>query len=179
MKIIFDEWSFFTDQNKWHSADFRANLPSNSFEMTVVNADLSIVPYLCSRICIMTFENLEIIPPILEALKALGYTEPTPIQAQAIPILLQGRDLLGCAQTGTGKTCAFVVPILQMMHSRVDLKAKGKKIKALIITPTRELAIQIDESIRDYGKNSGRLAPHCHFRRRQARQSDPRASERH
>ncbi|MBL0016710.1 MAG: DEAD/DEAH box helicase [Bacteroidetes bacterium] len=101
----------------------------------------------------MTFENLEIIPPILEALKALGYTEPTPIQAQAIPILLQGRDLLGCAQTGTGKTCAFVVPILQMMHSRVDLKAKGKKIKALIITPTRELAIQIDESIRDYGKN--------------------------
>lgn len=101
----------------------------------------------------MTFENLEIIPPILEALKTLGYSEPTPIQAQAIPILLQGRDLLGCAQTGTGKTCAFVVPILQLMHSRVDLKAKGKKIKALIVTPTRELAIQIDESIRDYGKN--------------------------
>jgi ATP-dependent RNA helicase RhlE len=83
----------------------------------------------------------------------LGYSEPTPIQAQAIPILLQGRDLLGCAQTGTGKTCAFVVPILQLMHARVDLKDRSKKIKALIVTPTRELAIQIDESIRDYGKN--------------------------
>jgi ATP-dependent RNA helicase RhlE len=101
----------------------------------------------------MTFENLNIIPPILDALKALGYSEPTPIQEQAIPLLLEGRDLLGCAQTGTGKTCAFTVPILQLMNSRMDLKAKAKKIKALIITPTRELAIQIDESIRDYGQN--------------------------
>ncbi len=101
----------------------------------------------------MTFEQLEIIPPILSALQELGYSKPTPIQAQAIPILLQGRDLLGCAQTGTGKTCAFVVPILQLMHSRVDLKDRQKKIRALIVTPTRELAIQIDESIRDYGKN--------------------------
>ncbi len=101
----------------------------------------------------MTFEKLEIIPPILDALHDLGYDKPTPIQAQAIPLLLQGRDLLGCAQTGTGKTCAFVVPILQLMHSRVDLKDRQKKIKALIVTPTRELAIQIDESIRDYGKN--------------------------
>lgn len=101
----------------------------------------------------MTFENLNIIAPILEALKDLGYSEPTPIQAQAIPILLQGRDLLGCAQTGTGKTCAFVVPILQLMQERTDLRAKGKRIKALIVTPTRELALQIDESVRDYGKN--------------------------
>ncbi len=101
----------------------------------------------------MTFEKLEIIQPILDALHDLGYDKPTPIQAQAIPLLLQGRDLLGCAQTGTGKTCAFVVPILQLMHARVDLKDRQKKIKALIVTPTRELAIQIDESIRDYGKN--------------------------
>src|SRR5688572_23213962 len=101
----------------------------------------------------MTFENLNIITPILEALKSQGYSEPTPIQAQAIPVLLKGRDLLGCAQTGTGKTCAFVVPILQLLQERVDLKAKGKKIKALIVTPTRELAIQIDESIHAYGKN--------------------------
>jgi ATP-dependent RNA helicase RhlE len=122
-------------------------------QLSIVNYQLSIVPYLCSRICFMTFEKLEIIPPILSALHDLGYSEPTPIQAQAIPLLLQGRDLLGCAQTGTGKTCAFVVPILQLMHGRVDLKDRNKKIKALIVTPTRELAIQIDESIRDYGKN--------------------------
>jgi ATP-dependent RNA helicase RhlE len=103
----------------------------------------------------MTFEDLNLIPPILQALKEQGYTEPTPIQAQAIPLLLQGRDLLGCAQTGTGKTCAFAVPILQMLHPKVDTRDRLRKIKALIVTPTRELAIQIDESFREYGKHLG------------------------
>lgn len=101
----------------------------------------------------MTFENLNLIAPILQALKAQGYDKPTPIQEQAIPLLLQGRDLLGCAQTGTGKTCAFTVPILQLMAQRQEGNGKNRKVKALIVTPTRELALQIDESIRDYGKH--------------------------
>ncbi len=92
--------------------------------------------------------------PIQNALQTLGYTKPTPIQAQAIPLLLEGKDLLGCAQTGTGKTAAFAIPILQLMHQQQGQQQKGaRKIKALVVTPTRELAIQIDESFGDYGKN--------------------------
>lgn len=96
----------------------------------------------------MTFQQLNLIAPILQALNETGYTTPTPIQAQAIPHLLAGRDLLGCAQTGTGKTAAFAIPILQLLSSRAP---KPRKIRALILTPTRELAIQIEESFRTYG----------------------------
>lgn len=101
----------------------------------------------------MTFEDLNLIDPILSALKEEGYTKPTPIQAQAIPIVLKGKDLLGCAQTGTGKTAAFSIPVLQLMHKEGE-KPQGKRpIRTLILTPTRELAIQIGESIANYGKN--------------------------
>jgi ATP-dependent RNA helicase RhlE len=101
----------------------------------------------------MTFENLNLIEPLLRALKTEGYTNPTPIQQQAIPILLQKKDLLGCAQTGTGKTAAFALPILQILHQD-ELFVKGPVgIKALILTPTRELAIQIGDSFKAYGKH--------------------------
>lgn len=98
----------------------------------------------------MTFSNLQLITPILKAVTEEGYTHPTPIQVQAIPILMQKKDLLGCAQTGTGKTAAFAIPILQLLHQ--NNAPKNRKIKALIITPTRELAIQIGESFHAYGK---------------------------
>ncbi len=98
------------------------------------------------------FEKLNLIDPILKALKAEGYTKPTPIQEQAIPVLLQRKDLLGCAQTGTGKTAAFSIPILQLLHQDELYKKEPDGIKALILTPTRELAIQIGESLEAYGK---------------------------
>src|ERR1700730_13396193 len=101
----------------------------------------------------MAFKKLELIEPLLKALSAEGYSIPTPIQAQAIPIILEQRDLLGCAQTGTGKTAAFAIPILQLMHQHHYQSAQGqRRIKVLVLTPTRELAIQIDESFRNYGK---------------------------
>jgi ATP-dependent RNA helicase RhlE len=103
----------------------------------------------------MSFENLKLIEPILRALKTEGYTTPTPIQEQSIPIILQGRDLLGCAQTGTGKTAAFAIPILQLLYQDRLQHKEQKTIKALILTPTRELAIQIDESFAAYGKHTG------------------------
>ena len=103
----------------------------------------------------MSFENLKLIEPILRALKTEGYTSPTPIQQQAIPIVLQNRDLLGCAQTGTGKTAAFAIPILQLLYQDRLNNKEQKSIKALILTPTRELAIQIDESFAAYGKHTG------------------------
>jgi len=100
----------------------------------------------------MTFTELGLIEPILKALSAEGYTNPTPIQEQSIPILLNKKDLLGCAQTGTGKTAAFSIPILQHLYND-NRTVKGKrKIKALIITPTRELAIQIGENFTNYGQ---------------------------
>jgi ATP-dependent RNA helicase RhlE len=99
----------------------------------------------------MTFQSLFLIQPILRALQDEGYETPTPIQAQAIPILLQGKDLLGCAQTGTGKTAAFAIPILQLLAGKPTYE-KNKKIRALIVTPTRELAIQIEESFTAYGR---------------------------
>ncbi len=98
----------------------------------------------------MKFEDLNIIRPILKALAEQGYTRPTPIQEQALPPALEGRDVLGCAQTGTGKTCAFAVPILQRLQARPQ---KGHPIRALVLTPTRELAIQIQECFLAYGKN--------------------------
>lgn len=103
----------------------------------------------------MTFKELELIDPILKALVVKGYTHPTPIQEQSIPILLQGSDLLGCAQTGTGKTAAFAIPILQHLYNKIDQRNGRRKINALIITPTRELAIQIADSFTEYGKYTG------------------------
>ncbi len=103
----------------------------------------------------MLFQDLNLIEPILRALKTEGYTQPTPIQQQAIPIILQRKDLLGCAQTGTGKTAAFSIPLLQILHQERSQHKEQKTIKALILTPTRELAIQIDESLAAYGKHTG------------------------
>lgn len=99
----------------------------------------------------MTFKDLNIIEPILKALIDKGYETPTPIQEQAIPCALNNNDLFGLAQTGTGKTAAFAIPIIQQLNKN---RASGEKrhIKALILTPTRELAIQIDECFKDYSK---------------------------
>ncbi|MDQ3535756.1 MAG: DEAD/DEAH box helicase [Bacteroidota bacterium] len=103
----------------------------------------------------MTFENLNLIEPILRALKTEGYTQPTPVQQQAIPLILKRNDVLGCAQTGTGKTAAFAIPILQILQEEIKNEKGPKAIKALILTPTRELAIQIEESFNAYGKFVG------------------------
>jgi len=101
----------------------------------------------------MKFENLDLTEPILKAIRDKGYETPTPIQTQSIPPLLNRRDILGIAQTGTGKTAAFAIPILQILQKQKHKFGKqNRKIKALIVTPTRELAIQIDESFKDYGK---------------------------
>lgn len=98
----------------------------------------------------MNFTDLQLIDPIAKALKEEGYTQPTPIQQKSIPHILQGRDLLGTAQTGTGKTAAFAIPILQNLTEK---NGKNNHIKTLILTPTRELAIQIDESFKSYGRH--------------------------
>ena len=91
-------------------------------------------------------------PPILKALAELGYEQATPIQEQAIPHVLDRKDLIACAQTGTGKTAAFSVPMLQLMQ-KIEGRNGGKPtLRGLILTPTRELAIQIDQSIKDYSK---------------------------
>jgi ATP-dependent RNA helicase RhlE len=102
----------------------------------------------------MTFEQLDLIEPILNALKTEGYTSPTPIQEKSIPIVLKGGDLLGCAQTGTGKTAAFAIPILQQLYNQKGDSKGQRKVKALIVTPTRELAIQIGESFASYGRHT-------------------------
>ncbi len=100
----------------------------------------------------MTFKELGLADPILKALQAEGYENPTPIQEQAIPILLNGKDLLGVAQTGTGKTAAFGIPILHHLHQRQNGQEGKRRLKALVVTPTRELAIQIGESFTAYGR---------------------------
>ncbi|MDF2512246.1 MAG: box helicase domain protein [Herbinix sp.] len=100
----------------------------------------------------MQFKELNIIPDILKALEREKYEVPTPIQEEAIPIILSGRDVLGCAQTGTGKTAAFAIPTLQLLSKKEVSHAQEQKIRALIITPTRELAMQIYESFRIYGR---------------------------
>ena len=97
----------------------------------------------------MTFESLHLAPAILEAVQQEGYTEPTPIQAQAIPIVLEGHDVLAGAQTGTGKTAAFTLPMLHLLSQR---EGSGH-VRALVLTPTRELAAQVEESVKTYGKN--------------------------
>lgn len=103
----------------------------------------------------MTFKELGLAEPILKALEEQGYTNPTPIQEQAIPILLKRKDLLGVAQTGTGKTAAFGIPILHHLYEGISLRDNRRKVKALVVTPTRELAIQIAESFTAYGKHTG------------------------
>jgi ATP-dependent RNA helicase RhlE len=103
----------------------------------------------------MLFEKLNLMSSIRETLKAEGYIKPTDIQQQAIPPLLEGRDLIGCAQTGTGKTAAFAIPILQKLALEKREPKAPRMIKALILAPTRELAIQIDESFKTYGRNLG------------------------
>ena len=101
------------------------------------------------------FEKLEIIEPILKALKEENYTHPTAIQEKAIPIILNRKDVLGSAQTGTGKTAAFAIPILQHLFQDQRQRNHQRKIKSLIVTPTRELAIQIGESLSTYGRYTG------------------------
>ena len=100
----------------------------------------------------MTFQDLNLLQNIQHALSDEGYTTPTPIQQQAIPVILEGNDLVGCAQTGTGKTAAFAIPILNLLHRIVGSAQKRKNIRALVVTPTRELAIQIGESFETYGR---------------------------
>ena len=111
----------------------------------------------------MSFDRLGLTPELLRAVAAQGYTEPTPVQAEAIPLVLAGRDVLAGAQTGTGKTAAFVLPILQLLNaSRPEPRhlptgngrprgATGLPIRCLVLTPTRELALQVEESVRTYG----------------------------
>ena len=107
----------------------------------------------------MTFNDLDIIEPILKALNDKGYKTPTLIQEKAIPMVLQHKDLLGLAQTGTGKTAAFAIPIIQHIYNSPKAAGKKRPIKALILTPTRELALQIDECIQDYSTYTG--VSHC------------------
>jgi ATP-dependent RNA helicase RhlE len=102
-----------------------------------------------------TFKSLGLEEPILKALEKEGYKTPTPIQQQAIPLVLDGRDLLGCAQTGTGKTAAFALPIIQSLHLNPPKQQGRRPIRTLVLTPTRELAIQIGESFAAYGKFAG------------------------
>ncbi|MBI9070866.1 MAG: DEAD/DEAH box helicase [Melioribacteraceae bacterium] len=103
----------------------------------------------------MSFEKINLIRPIQKALQEEGYKSPTPIQERSIPIILKGKDLLGCAQTGTGKTAAFAIPILQLLSEVKKTAYKKRTIRSLIVTPTRELAIQIGDSFSAYGKHTG------------------------
>ena len=103
----------------------------------------------------MLFEQLGLIEPILKALKKEGYTTPTPIQEQSIPVILKGKDILGLAQTGTGKTAAFAIPMLQLLQQELRNIKGYRHTRALILTPTRELAIQISESFASYGRYTG------------------------
>ncbi|MGH6792378.1 MAG: DEAD/DEAH box helicase, partial [Methyloceanibacter sp.] len=101
---------------------------------------------------VTSFDELGLAEPLLRALKDTGYDTPTPIQTKAIPLLLDGFDLLGIAQTGTGKTAAFTLPLLQIL-AEDDERARPRSARALILTPTRELAIQISDSIKTYGRH--------------------------
>ncbi|MFQ5490738.1 MAG: DEAD/DEAH box helicase, partial [Phycisphaerae bacterium] len=109
----------------------------------------------------MKFEDLRLYKPLLDAVQAAGYETPTPIQAQVIPLILDGKDVLGCAQTGTGKTAAFALPILQRLaagrspNRRDGRRPSGRNIRTLVLAPTRELAQQISDSFSTYGRFSG------------------------
>src|SRR5471030_2599210 len=98
----------------------------------------------------MSFEELGLSAPVLQAVTEKGYTTPTPIQEKAIPIVLMGRDVLGCAQTGTGKTASFVLPMIDIL---AEGRAKARMPRSLILEPTRELAAQVAENFEIYGKN--------------------------
>jgi len=102
----------------------------------------------------MSFDSLNLAPPLLRAVIEQGYTEPTPIQAQAIPAVLEGKDIMGCAQTGTGKTASFTLPLLQLLlpHASTSTSPARHPVRALVLVPTRELAAQVEESVRTYGK---------------------------
>ncbi len=101
----------------------------------------------------MSFNDLQLIEPVLKALCDEGYVKPTPVQEKCIPVVLQQRDVLGCAQTGTGKTAAFAIPLLQLLHRQQPISKESRRpVRALILTPTRELAIQVGENFRVYGK---------------------------
>lgn len=102
----------------------------------------------------MKFNDLDLIAPVLQALQEEKYTEPTSIQEKAIPVIIKGRDVLGSAQTGTGKTAAFAIPIIQHLYQDQRRSSHHRKIKALVITPTRELALQIGESFTTYGRHT-------------------------
>src|SRR5262245_53416309 len=95
----------------------------------------------------MLFEELDIVEPILSALREKGYKTPTPIQQQAIPAILSGRDVVACAQTGTGKTASFSIPVLQ----KLSHQKPGNVVRALVLVPTRELAIQVSDNVNKYG----------------------------
>ncbi|MGQ9725047.1 MAG: DEAD/DEAH box helicase, partial [Tepidimonas sp.] len=103
----------------------------------------------------MTFEELQLLPPIVEAVREQGYEAPTPIQAEAIPAVLAGHDLLAGAQTGTGKTAAFTLPMLHLLATRGETPERGqpRPIRALVLTPTRELAAQVEDAVKTYGKH--------------------------
>lgn len=117
------------------------------------------------------FSDLKLMPSLLKAVEEEGYTAPSPIQEKAIPPVLEGRDLVGCAQTGTGKTAAFALPILQRLTKNPIRRIDGqplrtpRPIRALILTPTRELALQIQESFDAYGRHT-HLRSAGHLRRR-------------
>ena len=98
----------------------------------------------------MSFDTLGLSPELVRVVALQGYTEPTPVQTKAIPLVLEGRDVLAGAQTGTGKTAAFVLPMLQRLHASRPTSGP-RVIRALILTPTRELALQVEESVRTYG----------------------------
>src|SRR3990172_6315707 len=104
----------------------------------------------------MKFEELRLAEPIVAAVAAEGYSTPTPIQAKAIPVIIAGHDLLGCAQTGTGKTAAFALPVLhRLMGAEGEPRPRRGKIRTLVLSPTRELAAQIGDSFRAYGRHTG------------------------
>src|ERR1700745_1480337 len=105
----------------------------------------------------LSFAELDLAPEVLEAVRDAGYTHPTPIQQQAIPLALAGRDLIGLAQTGTGKTAGFTLPIVHNLITTPLVDSKGEpmhRVRVLILTPTRELAAQVEESFRKYGKHT-------------------------
>src|SRR5258706_2199169 len=107
------------------------------------------------KVITTSFDSLGLKPELLRAVTEQGYTQPTPIQAQAIPVVLAGRDLLGAAQTGTGKTAGFTLPMLQLLASRSNASHSPARhpVRCLVLVPTRELAAQVEEAIRTYGRH--------------------------
>src|SRR5687768_11526599 len=101
----------------------------------------------------MSFDKLGLAPELLRAVAHQGYTEPTPVQREAIPLVLEGRDVVAAAQTGTGKTAAFVLPILQRLQSLAYAQTSGRRpVRVLVVTPTRELCLQVEEAVRVYSQ---------------------------